>query len=140
MDLDAYSAAHGAEWMRLAQLAKQRQLTGAEADELIDRYQSGASQLSAIRTSIGGSAQGEHLSLALWRARLRFTGTRRNPLHGAALFFLVQLPAALYRIRWLSLVVAVATVVIIAASVRSIGRRGSERKPATPASVLSSSA
>ncbi len=115
MDLDAYSAAHGAEWMRLAQLAKQRQLTGAEADELIDRYQSGASQLSAIRTSIGGSAQGEHLSLALWRARLRFTGTRRNPLHGAALFFLVQLPAALYRIRWLSLVVAVATVAISAA-------------------------
>lgn len=115
MDLDAYAAAHGAEWVKLAQLAKQRRLTGPDADELIDRYQSGAAQLSTIRTSVGGSAQGEHLSLALWRARLRFTGVRRNPVHAFALFFLVQLPAALYRLRWLSLVVAVATVAIAAA-------------------------
>lgn len=115
MDLDAYAAAHGAGWVRLAQLAKQRRLSGVEADELIDRYQSGASHLSTIRTSVGGSAQGEHLSLALWRARLRFTGVRRNPVHSFALFFLVQLPAALYRIRWLTLVVTVATVAISAA-------------------------
>ncbi len=115
MDLDAYAAAHGAEWVRLARLAKQRRLTGPEIDELVERYQAGAAHLSAIRTSVGGSAQGEHLSLALWRARLRFTGTRRNPLHSAALFFLVQLPAALYRVRWLTLVVAAATVAIAAA-------------------------
>ena len=115
MDLDAYAAAHGAEWDRLARLARQRQLSGAESDELIDRYQSGASQLSAIRTSIGGTTQGEHLSLALWRARLRFTGVRRNPLHAFAMFFVLQLPAALYRIRWLTLVVTVVTVAIAAA-------------------------
>ena len=35
MDLDAYAAAHGAEWDRLAQLAGQRRLDGADADELI---------------------------------------------------------------------------------------------------------
>src|SRR5690606_35247476 len=60
-------------------------------------------------------AQGEHLSLALWRARLLFTGVRRNPLRALTVFAAVQLPAALYRIRWVTLVVALATVAIGAA-------------------------
>jgi hypothetical protein len=72
MDLDAYTAAHREEWDRLAQLGAQHTFSGAEADELIDRYQSGASHLSAIRTTVGDSAQGDRLSLGLSRARLRF--------------------------------------------------------------------
>ena len=115
MDLDAYAAAHGAEWDRLARLARIRRPDGDEADELIDRYQTGAAQLSAIRTSVGGSAQGEHLSLALWRARLLFTGVRRDPLRSLTVFAAVQLPAALYRIRWLTLAVTLATTLIAAA-------------------------
>jgi uncharacterized membrane protein SpoIIM required for sporulation len=115
MDLDAYAAAHGAEWDRLAQLSKRRRPTGDEADQLIDGYQTGAAQLAAIRTTVGGSAQGEHLSLALWKARLLFTGVRRNPLRSLTVFAAVQLPAALYRIRWLTLAVAVVTAVIAAA-------------------------
>src|SRR5690554_4327181 len=63
MDLDAYSAAHRDEWERLARLGSQRTFTGAEADELIDRYQSGASQLSAIKTTAGQSVPGDTLSL-----------------------------------------------------------------------------
>ena len=51
MDLDAYSTAHGEEWNRLTALARKRRLTGAEADELIDRYQSGATDLSLIRST-----------------------------------------------------------------------------------------
>ena len=115
MDLDAYAAAHGAEWERLAQLARNRRPSGPEADELIERYQTGAAQLATIRTTVGGSPQGEHLSLALWRARLLFTGVRRNPLHALAIFLTVQLPAALYRVRWLTLAVAAVTVAIAAA-------------------------
>jgi len=115
MDLDAYAAAHGAEWDRLARLSKRRRPDGPEADQLIDGYQTGAAQLAAIRTTVGGSAQGEHLSLALWRARLLFTGVRRNPLRSLTVFAAVQLPAALYRIRWLTLAVALATFVIGAA-------------------------
>ena len=115
MDLDAYAAAHGAEWDRLAQLARNRRPTGPEADELIERYQTGASQLATIRTTVGGSAQGEHLSLGLWRARLLFTGVRRNPLRALTVFAAVQLPAALYRIRWVTLAVALVTVAIAAA-------------------------
>ncbi|MBB5844198.1 putative membrane protein SpoIIM required for sporulation [Conyzicola lurida] len=112
MDLDAYSAAHREEWDRLAQLGKKRRFTGAEADELIDRYQSGASQLSAITTTSGQSAQGDRLSLYLSRARLAFTGVSSNALAQVIRFFAVQLPAALYRIRWLSLAVSAASVIV----------------------------
>ncbi|TAL44188.1 MAG: stage II sporulation protein M [Salinibacterium sp.] len=111
MDLDAYSAAHREEWDRLAQLSSKRQITGAESDELIDRYQSGASQLSAIKSTVGTTAQGERLSLWLSRSRLRFTGTSANVLSQLPRFFGAQLPAAMYRIRWLTLAIALATVI-----------------------------
>jgi uncharacterized membrane protein SpoIIM required for sporulation len=103
MDLDAYSAAHREEWDRLATLAAKRRFTGAEADELIERYQSGATELSAISTSVGQSIQGDRLSLSLSRARLRFTGASTNALAQLPRFFVYQLPAALYRVRWVTL-------------------------------------
>lgn len=112
MDLDAYSAAHDAEWGRLARLGATRRLDGRAADELIDAYQTGAAQLSTIKSTVGDSPQGDRLSLALSRARLRFTGTTTNPLQRVTEFFVAQLPAALYRVRWASLVVAAATIAI----------------------------
>jgi uncharacterized membrane protein SpoIIM required for sporulation len=112
MDLDAYSAAHREEWDRLAQLGRKRRISGAEADELIDRYQSGASQLSAMKTTTGQSPQGDRLSLYLSRARLRFTGVSTNVVGQLGSFFVLQLPAALYRIRWLCLAVTLASLVI----------------------------
>jgi len=112
MDLDAYTAAHRDEWDRLAQLGKKSRFTGTEADELIDRYQSGASQLSAIRSTAGESLQGERLSLYLSRARLRFTGTSSNVLSRLPDFFLRQVPAALYRIRWASLIITLVSIAI----------------------------
>ncbi|MCU1405616.1 MAG: stage sporulation protein, partial [Glaciihabitans sp.] len=112
MDLDAYSAAHREEWDRLAQLGKKGRYTGAEADELIERYQSGATQLSAIKTTSGQSVQGERLSLALSRARLRFTGASSNALSQLPAFFVYQLPAALYRVRWLSLAAALGFAIV----------------------------
>ena len=112
MDLDAYSAAHRDEWEELARLGSKRSFSGAEADSLIDHYQSGASQLSAIKTTAGQSASGDRLSLWLSRARLRFTGASTNVLSQLPRFFANQLPAALYRIRWLCLVVSAASVLI----------------------------
>jgi len=112
MDLDAYSTAHREEWQRLAELGKQRTLSGPQADQLIERYQSGASNLSAIKTTTSGSLEGERLSLSLSRARLRFTGTTTNVLSRIPEFFVYQLPAALYRIRWLCLVITLATLFI----------------------------
>ena len=104
MDLDAYAAAHSEDWDRLAQLARAGRLDGAETDELIDHYQSAASQLSAMTTTIGQSAQSDRLTVTMNRARLRFTGARGNVLSGLPVFFAAQLPAALYRIRWVTLV------------------------------------
>jgi uncharacterized membrane protein SpoIIM required for sporulation len=104
MDLDAYAAAHSEDWDRLAQLARASRLDGPEADELIDHYQSAASNLSAMTTTIGQSVQSDRLTVTLNRARLRFTGASGNVLSGLPQFFALQLPAALYRIRWLTLV------------------------------------
>ena len=115
MDLDAYSAAHRAEWDRLAVLANQRRLDGREADELIELYQSASAHLAEIKSTVGETVQGDHISLALAKARLRFTGTPTNPLRQLTLFFANQLPAALYRIRWLSVVITVLFLGIAAA-------------------------
>jgi uncharacterized membrane protein SpoIIM required for sporulation len=112
MDLDAYSAAHRDEWEELARLAGQRRFTGADADELIERYQAGATQLSAIKTTAGQSVQGDRLSLLLSRARLRFTGADTNVLSRLPAFFGTHLPAALYRIRWLSLAITVLSLTV----------------------------
>lgn len=112
MDLDAYSTAHAAEWDRLARLSADRRLDGAGADELIDSYQAGATHLSVIASTVGSSVQGDRLSLGLSQARLRFTGAGANPLRQLTEFFGTQLPAALYRIRWISLAVAAVTALI----------------------------
>jgi uncharacterized membrane protein SpoIIM required for sporulation len=114
MDLDAYTAAHGAEWERLDALSSRRRLSGAEADELIDAYQTTATQLSVITTSAGSTVQGDRVSIALSHARLRFTGTGANLWSSLARFFVLRLPAALYRLRWLTLAVTVFSAVVAA--------------------------
>jgi uncharacterized membrane protein SpoIIM required for sporulation len=112
MDLDAYTTVHMGEWRRLDELARARSLTGAEVDELIELFQTGSAQLSTIASTVGPSAPGESLSVALSRARLRFTGASDNLLRAVPRFLWLQLPAALYRLRWLTLAVGVATVLI----------------------------
>jgi uncharacterized membrane protein SpoIIM required for sporulation len=112
MDLDAYTAAHAAEWARLARVGASAPRDGAAADELIDVYQAGSSQLSTIATTVGETVQGDRLSLSLSRARLRFTGAPANPLRQLTVFFALQLPAALYRVRWLTLVMAALTALV----------------------------
>lgn len=112
MDLDAYSAAHSAEWRRLAALASDRRLDGAGSDELVEHYQAGSAHLATIKTTVGSTIQGDHLSLALWRARLRFTGATTNPFRRLTEFFAAQLPAALYRVRWLTLAITAATLLV----------------------------
>jgi uncharacterized membrane protein SpoIIM required for sporulation len=114
MDLDAFTAARREDWMRLAELARKWRYSGAEADEVINRYQAGASDLSVIRTTIGPSSQGENLSLSLSNVRRGFTGASVNVLEQLSDFFGIHLPAALYRVRWLTIAVAAATFLIAA--------------------------
>jgi uncharacterized membrane protein SpoIIM required for sporulation len=112
MDLDAYTAAHRDEWDELAHLASRRRPSGAEADELIDHYQSGAGQLSVMQATAGSTIPGDRLSLSLSRARIAFTGAGTNVLSRIPSFLGNQLPAALYRVRWMSLAVTAATVLV----------------------------
>ena len=106
MDLDALTAARREEWARLDALSRARRLSGAEVDELVTRYRAASADLADIKTSAGRTPQGDYVSTLLARTRLRLTGVRE---HSGALvprFFLRQLPAALYRVRWMLLAVA----------------------------------
>lgn len=107
MDLDAITAARRGEWERLDELSRRGSLKGTEVDELVARYRSASADLADIKTSAGRTPTGDHVSTLLGRARLRLTGVRENPLRALPRFFVLQLPAALYRVRWTTLAVAV---------------------------------
>ncbi|MFT4228671.1 MAG: stage II sporulation protein M [Microbacterium sp.] len=106
MDLDAITAARRAEWQRLDELSRRPPRDGAEVDELVARYRSASADLADIKTSAGRTPTGDHVSTLLGRARLRLTGVPENPLRQVPRFFLLQLPAALYRVRWTTFAVA----------------------------------
>ena len=100
MDLDAYVAAHAHQWQRLEQLAGQRRLTGAEADELLDLYQRVSTHLSVVRSASPDPSVVAHLSSVIARARLAAAGRRTASRRGVLRFFTSTFPAALYRLRW----------------------------------------
>ncbi len=114
MDADALAAARREEWARLDELGRRRRLDGAEADELVARYRAASADLADLKTSAGRTPEGDYLSTLLSRARLRLTGTPDNVLRQLPRFFLLQLPAALYRLRYTTLVIAVGFVVVAA--------------------------
>lgn len=108
MDADALSDARRPEWERLEQLSRSRRLNGEQVDELIVRYRAASADLAELKTSVGDSPQGAYVSTILAAARLRLTGAPSNFLAQARRFFGSQLPAALYRIRWTTLIIALA--------------------------------
>ena len=114
MDLEAYSAVHRQRWDELDRLARERHASGADVDRLVSGYQEAATDLARIRAAAPRSAVADRLSATVFRARLRFTGTPVDPLTSVTTFFVRQLPAALYRVRWVTLWVAAATVAIAA--------------------------
>lgn len=107
MDLDAYVAAHRGDWERLEQLTKQRRLTGAEADEILDRYQRVATHLSLVRSAAPDPSLVAYLSMLLAKARSRSAGTRTMSWSDVGRFFGQSFPAALYRMRrwWMTVLV-----------------------------------
>ncbi len=116
MDLDAFVAAHRGDWERLEELTRQRRLDGAEADEILDRYQRVATHLSMIRSTAPDASIVGYLSMLLARARSRSAGTRSASWSDVGRFFAVSFPAALYRLRWwwiATLVVNVLMAVVI---------------------------
>ncbi|MDQ0426538.1 stage II sporulation protein M [Cellulomonas iranensis] len=131
MDLDAYTRARTPTWQRLDELTRRRSLTGAEADELVALYQATATDLSAVRSAAPDPATVTRLSHGLARARGRLAGTHAPSFGEVAAFVTVRLPAALYRVRWWTvgvtvafLVVAVATGVLVATSPDALALMG----------------
>lgn len=114
MDLDAYVLAHAHEWQRLDELVRSRRLSGAESDELVERYQQVATHLSVVRTSAPDASLVAHLSSLLARSRNRAVGTRVGSWRGVRSFFVERFPAALYRLRWWWLGCFAANVVVTA--------------------------
>ena len=110
MDLDAFSAVHAGTWARLEQLSKRRDLSGAEADELVRLYQTVATHLSTIRSTAPDPALIGRLSDVLGRARAAIAGAHEPSVADVARFFRLVLPAALYRVRWWTLGVTLAVV------------------------------
>ncbi len=108
MDLDAYVLAHTPDWARLEELTRTRRLSGAEADELVERYQQVATHLSVVRGAAPDGALIAHLSSLLARARNRAAGTGAGSWTSLRSFFIERFPAALYRLRrwWLAMIVA----------------------------------
>jgi len=121
VDIDAFSAVHGDKWSRLHFLAHKRRLTGAEADELLRLYQTVSGHLSLIRSVAPETGLSASLSAALAQARTRFTGARSNFMEDLAKFFVISLPAAFYRIRWLTLWCGFAFVLVAGAYALWIG-------------------
>lgn len=111
MDADALTDARRAEWQRLDDLSRAR-LDGHGVDELIVRYRAASADLAELKTSVGDSPQGAYLSTILVRARLRLTGASDNILTQTGRFFTSQLPAALYRVRWLTLIIALGFIAV----------------------------
>jgi uncharacterized membrane protein SpoIIM required for sporulation len=109
VDVDAYVAAHRAEWDRLEVLLKRSgrgptrrgRLDGAEVDELVGLYQRTATHLSVVRSATPDPALVGRLSTLVARARSAVAGAQSPAWRDVIRFFVVSYPAALYRSwRW----------------------------------------
>jgi uncharacterized membrane protein SpoIIM required for sporulation len=102
VDVDAFVAAHQAEWARLDALVKRRRrLSGAEVDELVTIYQRTATHLSILRSASYDPALTARLSMSVARARAAAVGgAHASGLQAVLRFFAVSFPATAYRNRW----------------------------------------
>ncbi|TDB87677.1 stage II sporulation protein M [Actinomadura sp. KC216] len=101
MDVDAYVAAHNADWQRLEWLINRgRRLTGAEADELVELYQRTATHLSVVRSSSPDPQLVGRLSSLVARARAAVAGAQAPLWRDVTRFATVSFPAAAYRMKW----------------------------------------
>lgn len=115
VDLEAYAETHRPDWQRLDQLARHRRLTPDDVDELVELYGRASTHLSIVQAQDPDGVYANRLSLMIARARARLTSATGSSAADAKQFFAVKLPYALYRIRWLTLVLGAAFLAIAAA-------------------------
>jgi uncharacterized membrane protein SpoIIM required for sporulation len=101
VDVDAFVAAHNADWRRLEQLVRRgRRLTGAEIDEMVELYQRAGTHLSLVRSTSPDPALVGRLSTLVARGRAAVTGAHAPLWRDVVGFFAVSFPATVYRSRW----------------------------------------
>jgi uncharacterized membrane protein SpoIIM required for sporulation len=101
VDVDAYVAAHQADWARLDELVRRRhRLTGAEVDELVRLYQRTTTHLSALRSAGHDPALTARLAGRVAHARSAVTGSHAPAWATVSRFATVSFPAMAYRARW----------------------------------------
>ena len=104
MDIDAFVAAHSAEWRRLDELSRRARrptaLSGPELDELVELYQRVATHLSLVRTRSPDPALVDRLTALVTQSRAAVTGARTPGWQEAGRFLTVTFPAAVYARRW----------------------------------------
>jgi uncharacterized membrane protein SpoIIM required for sporulation len=101
VDVDAYVAAHQADWARLDALVRRRRsLTGDEVDELVTLYQRTTTHLSTLRSAGQDPALVARLSGQVAQARTAVTGAHTPAWSVLARFAVVSFPAMAYRLRW----------------------------------------
>jgi uncharacterized membrane protein SpoIIM required for sporulation len=113
VDVDAFVAAHQAEWARLDQLVKRRRrLSGEEVDELVTAYQRTATHLSVLRTAGHDPALIARLSTRVARARTAVGGAHSPAWRSVGRFAVVAFPAMAYRLRWWWLATAAGSLLV----------------------------
>jgi uncharacterized membrane protein SpoIIM required for sporulation len=113
VDVDAFAAAHQAEWARLGQLVKRRRrLSGEEVDELVSAYQRTATHLSVLRSAGHDPALIARLSAELARARAAVSGAHAPAWRSVGRFAAVTFPAMAYRARWWWLATAAGSLLV----------------------------
>lgn len=101
VDVDAYVAAHQADWARLDVLVRRRRrLTGDEVDELVLLYQRTTTHLSALRSAGHDPALTARLAARVAHARSAVTGSHAPAWATVTRFAVVSFPAMAYRARW----------------------------------------
>src|SRR5262249_2568359 len=101
MDVDAFVAAHQAEWDRLEDpVAGRRRLPGDEVDELVTTSQRPTTPLPALRPGGHDPALGARLSARVARARSAVTGAHTPSWRSVGRFAARSFPAMAYRARW----------------------------------------
>lgn len=132
MDVDAFVAAHQAEWDRLDDLvARRRRLSGDEVDELVTTYQRATTHLSALRTAGHDPALVARLSTRVARARSAVTGAHTPSWRSVGRFAIVSFPTMAYRARWWWLGTAAGSLLVALVTGLWIAR-----SPAVQASLL----
>lgn len=100
MDIDAFVIRRAPHWNRLDRLARRRNLTVAEVDELLALHQATATDLSKVRSALPDTELVGRLSATLALSRSALTAPRAASWHAITSFFGTKLPAAIYRSRW----------------------------------------